>query len=239
MMPTLTSMSLDQSNRIDAYWAAFLGCGVNALRRCGDTLVYQPSSPGVFCLTAEEGRVFSLRPGGDHRPLQGRITHHAIAQALAPLGTPCEVFGPGDILYCSPETFRPAPMLDSRLLNEVDSADLDQFAATVGWKHDTTGRPNSWHDAFGICRDGKLVSVATIVVWGGVIGAIKVATLPRYRGHGFARAVVSAATAYLFEHTALVPQYDFASDNARSREVGFSLGFVPYGQFHYGRLPDC
>ena len=236
MIPMQTKINLDYRNKVDTYWANFLGCRLYDLQNPGDTIVYNIDTPGLFCLETGKSRVISLLPGADATPLRDKITTEKICEALAPVGDVAENYGPGDVMYCTPDMFAVANEYDCRKILTVDRNDLRQFAHEVQWSCFLQECADLWEFAYGIRRRGKIVSAATAVIWGGIIGAVKVATLPEYRNRGFAHAVVSAVTRHLLTQTHLIPQYDAAAENVSSLKIAQSLGFQCYGQIYYGKI---
>jgi predicted GNAT family acetyltransferase len=73
-----------------------------------------------------------------------------------------------------------------------------------------------------------LVALAGCEVWGGGIAHISVISHPRYRGKGYAGAVVSTLTATVLAQ-GLVPPYRTLESNTPSMHVAHRLGFVRYG----------
>ena len=234
---SVSSAVQQDRERIDQYWAQFLGCEVEDLRSGQDRLVYHRGSPGLFSLTVNRSRVISLRPGVPRLPLDVSLTPDVAREALAPVGAIEEIYGPAVVMYGHKEDFRPRDEMDSRLLDSsTHHQDLLRFAKVVGWQEYVYQTVVFWDYAFGIYREGELASVATATIWGGILGALKVATAPDHRRKGFGGAVVSAATRWMLENTRLIPQYDTASVNTASRRLGVSLGYREYGSIFYGKL---
>lgn len=235
-VPIVTSQLWDS---INAYWARFLDCSVADLHGGGNKIIYSNSSPGLFSLNIGISRVFSVKPEVKVPEHAAVLSREEIYQAIAPLGAVEEIYESGIVMYCPCENFRPADELDCETI-PYGLADerYGAFAAQVGWKDDYRSFTGPASNVFGIFRDGKLVSAVTIKIWDDIIGAVRVATLPNYRGRGYARAVVSAATRWILYYTSLIPQYDTEIHNIASQKLGLSIGFQPYGMISYGKLAD-
>jgi predicted GNAT family acetyltransferase len=74
---------------------------------------------------------------------------------------------------------------------------------------------------------GRLVSWAAIKLKSDTVWELAVATEPDYRGRGFARAVVAAATRHTLDH-GRVPIYIHDRDNSTSAFVARAVGFQLY-----------
>lgn len=233
---TQTDIALYYRNQIDTYWADFLGCSKEALYQPGDTIINHANSPGLFCLSVGQSRIFSLAPDVDPTFLYEGLSLASIRAALEPAGQVTEIYGPGDVMYCTPATYSQAHDENCYSLANAKWSALERFTDLAGWHGFLQECPNLWDHAYGIHQDGEIVSAATAIIWGEKIGAIKVATLPGYRRRGYARAAVSAATQHLLKHTSYIPQYDAAADNVSSLHVAQALGFRCYGQIYYGKL---
>ena len=229
-------ITCEYRQQIDTYWAGFLGCNIEALNAGGYTIVRQPASRGLFYLHTDDSQILSLHPDCIWTYPRTAPTLAQIRQTLAPLGTVDEVYGPGEVMYCTPETFCPADEQDCRQISSKDHAALERFACEVEWTCFWQPASDVWDYTFGIFRNHHLVSAAAIIIWGDTIGAVRVATLPAYQGQGFGRAVTSRATCYMLTQTNLIPQYDTLVSNIPSRHVAQALGFQHYGQFYYGTI---
>lgn len=233
-----TSADIQQDRLvIDQYWARFLGCNHTDLRSGRDRLLYHRASPGIFSLTVNRSRVISLRPGVPTLPSEVSLTPSVVRQALQGMGAIEEIYGPAVVMYGHRGEFRPRDERNAQLLDSPeDRTNLLRFAKLVGWQEYVHQTVVFWDYAFGIYQDGTLAAVATATIWGGILGALKVATAPDYRRRGLGGAVVSAATRWMLENTRLIPQYDTASVNTASRKLGASLGYREYGSIFYGKL---
>ena len=229
-------ISLDYREQVDSYWAEFLGCPPASLYRDGDTISHHRAAPGVFCLEIGNSRVLSLAGGVHIRPPFGPMSREWIYSVLASKGAVSEVYGPGDLLYCTADTFTPVDETICEPLKHGDQDTLNRFANLAQWRCEFPNQTLSWTHAYGIYQDSRLVSAATTIIWGNTIAAIKVATLTGYRGRGYGRAVTSAVTHSILSETHLIPQYDADTNNHPSQQIARRLGFQHYGRFYYGKL---
>jgi GNAT superfamily N-acetyltransferase len=81
-------------------------------------------------------------------------------------------------------------------------------------------RPEAWlgeYQGFVALADGHVVAIAAMVAAAGVIGVYSLATLPAYRHHGYAEAVLRAAAALTSERTGLTRLC------LQSTEAGYNL----------------
>ena len=159
-----------------------------------------------------------------------------IYRTLIEAGPVAEVYGPGDLLYCTAQAFRPVDESACQPLKNADQSLLKRFAQKAQWQCFFQNYQLAWRHAFGIFEAGQLVSAASITIWGDAIAALKVATLPGYQGRGYGRAVTSAVTRTILNETQLIPQYDTATHNHPSRQIATGLGFEQYGRIYYGTL---
>ena len=232
-----SQLTLHYREKVDAYWASFLGCNPSSLYSYGDTIARQHTSPGLFCLEVDDSRVLSLASDVNITPPYGPLSREWIYSSLMRIGTVKEVYGPGDLLYCTSDTFNPVD--DEAICQPLKSTDqkiLERFVDQMQWQCIPQDHTLTWDLAFGVYQDGKLVSAATTIIWGNAIAALKVATLPEYQGRGYGRAVTSAATHAILSNTHLIPQYDTAATNHPSQRIARGLGFQHYGRIYYGIL---
>lgn len=233
--PTM-QITLHYREIVDAYWANFLGCTPSALYDYGDTIARHRTFPGLFCLEIGDSRVLSIASDINTTPPCGPLSREWIYSTLMTSGSVDEIYGPGDLLYCTADTFEPNDKTPCQPLKDEDQNTRERFASQAEWQDGIQNGMLSWAYAFGIYQDGKLVSAATTVVWDDTIAALKVATLPDYRGRGFGRAVTSAVTHTILSETHLIPQYDTAVNNHPSQQIASGLGFQHYGRIYYGKL---
>jgi hypothetical protein len=231
-----SQITLHYREKVDAYWASFLGCTPSALYSYGDTIARPHTSSGLFCLEVGDSRVLSLASDVHITPPHGPLSREWIYSSLMRIGSVQEVYGPGDLLYCTSDTFNPTDETICQPLGNTDQGILEQFADQMQWQCLPQDDTLSWDYAFGVYQDGKLVSAATTIIWGNAIAALKVATLPDYQERGYGRAVTSAVTSAILSNTHLIPQYDTAVSNRPSQRIARGLGFQHYGRIYYGIL---
>lgn len=240
--PTMRNLEPSYLHRIDQYWADFLGCTVAELHSAQTTVVYSEHSPGLFCLTTGSSRVLSIHSDLEgcvsavSWPQNGQLNGHTVHDFLAPFGRITESYGPGKVFYCTPGSFLPGDEQSSRALTPDDQPYIEEFAHIMGWSQLLPLDVYPWVHPVGILQDGRLASMTAVLIWGDVIGAIMVGTLPEYRNRGYARAVVRSATRWMLEETGLIPQYDTAVSNLASLQIAQDLGYQPYGHIAYGKL---
>jgi GNAT superfamily N-acetyltransferase len=159
----------------------------------------------------------------------------------APSSTPgtdlCDVLGddvdriirPAFLGYVDGATFRALAPNTARPLGASDAAHVAELRAACGaveWEHG--GSELGQNPAAGVYMSERLVALAGYEVWGGGMAHVSVISHPRYRGKGYAGAVVSTLTATVLAQ-GLVPQYRTLESNTPSMHVAHRLGFVRYG----------
>ena len=161
-------------------------------------------------------------------PESGHGQAGALRNLLAAVGL-TEVYGPAQVLYCEPASFRPGDEAGVRPLTAEDGPAVARFRMGMGrlaWHLDD---PERWIAAFGLFNGDELISAAAIQIWGDCIGEVYVDTLPQYRGRGYATMLTRTATQWLLAETSLIPQYDAELTNPASLRVAQTVGYVPYG----------
>ena len=228
-----------QVERLDHFHANELDCDVAMLQQSGLHLV--PSARRtragwggytvpVFALATRAGGVVSIRPDLANAAVQELVD----APRDAPLGEPFferlrrlarravpYVYSlSGYALYCDHGSFRayggPAPMLAERL-DRADKRGQDlrrRFDGEIFVVSGTRGEIASW----------AALKLKSAEVW-----EIAVVTEAAYRGRGYARQVVSAATDYILSHGRLA-LYVHDRTNHASARVCRSLGYVEYAE---------
>lgn len=146
---------------------------------------------------------------------------------LLPRRDPAWRVGEADVLfYCTPETFRAdagtgtEPIRPGDALWQEDAETEREFAE----------KGKRWHvDAtFAVYVGTVRASTARLIDQGRPpFRAVGVATAPPFRGRGYAKACVSAATAWALEHD-LVPLYNTQTSNVASIAVARAAGYVEY-----------
>lgn len=128
----------------------------------------------------------------------------------------------------------------ARQLTEADRNAFDRFRRSASPKDLDDAWVEFDHPVlFGSFVRGRLVCVASMVPWrDGLIADLGVLTLPDARGHGHARAVVSAITDHAIA-MGFEPQYRCQTDNRASIALAKSAGFVSFGRWEVLDTPDA
>jgi GNAT superfamily N-acetyltransferase len=223
--------------RIDAAWAAFFGLSPPAFLRPGVQVVAHHQLAdyhGVWLFRHHASLCLSVPPDSV-QSVQTAVRAHT-AESLfseagirALLGSRIErIIGPAYYGYVERAQFRPAPHPGVRALSRADQAGLQQLADACemdAWEHSgiTFDEPH----IFGCFVDDRLVAAARYQPAWEETAHIGVVTHPAYRGHGYGRAVVSAATAKGLEGGFIV-LYQTLVNNAASVALATGLGYQPY-----------
>jgi GNAT superfamily N-acetyltransferase len=231
-------IKVGQVDRLDAFHARELGCGVELLRSPG-VHVFQsdrrsrPSWGGytvpVFGLSTSQGGLVScradlldevrqeLQPAGRDQPISEaaferlrRITRKVVPYAYSLSGY---------TLYCERSGFRPLPGPAERLAS-TDRRGIDLRRRFDGEIFVVSG------------ARGEIASWAALKLKADDVWELAVVTEPAYRGRGYAKLVVSAATAYTLEMGRL-PIYVHDRTNHASAKVCRSLGYVEYAEEYF------
>jgi RimJ/RimL family protein N-acetyltransferase len=126
-------------------------------------------------------------------------------------------------LYADEESFRP---YHGRAVHRLTLEDLPRLQE-AGHPLACQEEAMSQGDVFAIIEGGKVRSYATILRSSDEAWEIAVSTEEPYRGRGYAKSVVSAATEAILQ-AGRVPIYSCDEFNAASRRVAESLGFRKY-----------
>jgi GNAT superfamily N-acetyltransferase len=235
----MTSLLASTTDIVDDYWAADLGCSRTDLRS-QRTLVIPHAAGlvdyhGLFMLLVGRAPIVSL-PRDLYPSLHAAAARWSTADVLSStflcdmLGDDVDrIIGPAFIGYADGATFRALVPNTAHLLGAGDAARVAELRAACGaveWEHG--GSELGQNPAAGVYISERLVALAGYKVWGGGIAHISVISHPRYRGKGYAGAVVSTLTATVLAQ-GLVPQYRTLESNAPSIRVAQRLGFVRYG----------
>lgn len=134
--------------------------------------------------------------------------------------------------YVNKEHFRPFAVPGCRRLTEDDRELIQVMAGSNIYFCPEESLQDG--TAFGVIKDGKLVSFASVVPtpeatsryglsWPGV------ETLPEYRRRGYAKAVVSGVTETLLAR-GIIPAYSCSVTNIASANTAQSVGYQLYGE---------
>ncbi len=226
-------------DRLDAWWAAALGCDVTDLQQ-GCTLValHGPALsdyPGVFALarhgaciiSAPPARVVPARALYANQPPQAVFAGNTLRQAFAPRDS--TVIGPAWLGYADGHDVQAADSRDTRRLTREDAAALQALEVAcdaIDWAHSGI---DARHDLlFGCFHGSVLIAAGTCRPQSEGALDIGIVTHPAYRGHGFGRAVGSAMTAYGLSHRHVM-RYRTLQTNVPSLRIAHALGYQEYG----------
>jgi len=228
------------ANAVDAYWAAWFACPVEALRPARALVLPHAGHEGyngIYAMTFGAEPIISV-PRGRLSELTPRLrvwtaaTLRDSAQALESLGEPArEAVGPAWLGYGDAGTFRAEALpRTARLLGDADASSIDALrdaCPPVEWEHGGSrlGR-DPVAGSFAEEAAGALAALAGYEVWGERLAHIAVVAHPAYRGRGHARAAVAAIARHALEQ-GLVLQYRTLASNTASRRIADSLGFEP------------
>lgn len=235
-------------DRLDAYWAARLGCDIDDLR--GARLVVVPHGAalagyqGAFALLREASCIVSV-PASEGARVKEALRALAPADveardALAHIFAPrvAALIGPAWLGYT--ETGGPLTIdqMGARRLTTHDVAALRALALACDpteWQHSSI---EFAHDAlFGCFRGAALVAAGTCSRRDGTIRDVGIITHPAWRGRGCGRGVVAAMTAFGVAD-GCVMQYRTLCANTPSMGIARSLGYQGYARTIAVRLLD-
>jgi GNAT superfamily N-acetyltransferase len=227
-----------QVERVDEFHASELGCEVDLLRQPGVHLLptERRARPGwggytvpIFALATPLGGVVSFRPdlqqsiaadlGGLEvgQPLEAAAFDRL--RRTVRRSVPYAYSLSGSVLYADRHSFRPFGSL-AELLPRDDRRGIDlrrRFDGEVFIVNGARGEIASW----------AALKLKSDDVW-----ELAVVTEPVYRGRGYAKQVVSAATAYTLEQGRLA-LYVHDRTNRHSARVCRSLGYVEYAEEYF------
>lgn len=227
---------------MDAQWAATLGCQVEDLRR--PHVLVAPHGPsgtlagyrGVMLLRRGEACIVSVPPAmvaAVHRQLARHTADEVFtASALTDLfGDAVErIVGPAWQGCADRSNVHPLVTRGTRLLRPADAAALQRLEMACDrteWEHSTI----IWGEwpVFGCFVGSELVAAGTLHPWGEGVLSVGIITHPAHRGQAYARAVVSAMTAYGLARGAIL-RYQTLQANVPAVAVAQALGYQAYGQ---------
>jgi len=236
------SIALD---RLHHHFARQLGCRPEDLAQGNQQLVTcetrEAGNPGhpptpLWALRRENGWVVSVAPeafsptnnviqnlSGNQDPLSEPVRQQLreTVKKIAPIS----FYYYGLQLYADPHSFRPYRSHPVRRLTPEDLPALraSQHRLAHEEKQIEAG------DAFAILDGGQVLSYSLILRLSADVWEITVATDAPYRGRGYAKAVVSAATEATL-NVGRIPVYSCDEHNIASRRVAEALGYRKYAE---------
>jgi GNAT superfamily N-acetyltransferase len=190
--------------RIDATWAAFFGLSPPTFLRPGIQVVAHHQlvdCQGVWlfrhhaslCLSVPPDSVEGVQAAVRVYTVESLFSEAGIRALLGPRVE--RIIGPAYQGYVERPQSRSAPHLRVRALSRADQAALQRLAYACevdAWEHAGIAVDEPY--VFGCFVDAQVVAAARYRPAWGEAATIGVVTHPAYRGHGYGRAVVSAAT---------------------------------------------
>ena len=238
------------SDRIDAYWAAHLGCLVEDLQQSRIIVIAHGYAlagyDGIYALRACEGGLVVSAPlayaSALHTALRNRRSSpESVPTFLAPaLGPSTDtVVGPASLSYTDGDALVTLTNLHwTRWLTADDAAALAQLRAScdpIEWAH--AGIQPGIQPIIASFA-GTTIAAAGSWEARGPVRHLGVISHPLYRGNGYATAVGAALTAAAVAEGA-IPQWQALISNAPSRAIGLKLGFVERYRSIAVRLRDA
>lgn len=223
--------------RIDSAWAGFFGLSPPAFLRPGIQVVAHHQLAdyhGVWLFRHHASLCLSVPPESVEgvQAAVGAYTVESLfgeASIRALLGPRIErIIGPAYQGYVERPQFRSASHPRVRALSRADQAALQQLADACeveAWEH--AGIAFDEPHVFGCFVNDHMVAAARYRPAWQEAATIGVVTHPAYRGHGYGRAVVSAATANGLE-AGFIVLYQTLLNNAPSVALATGLGYQPY-----------
>jgi GNAT superfamily N-acetyltransferase len=223
--------------RIDATWAAFFGLSPAAFLRPGIQVVAHhqlADYQGVWLFRHHASLCLSVPPASAEG-VQAAVRAYTLERLFSGAGLQAlfgprlaRIIGPAYQGYVERPQFRPAPHPGVRALSRADRVALQQLADACeadAWEH--AGIAVDEPHVFGCFVDAQVVAAARYRPAWGDAATIGVVTHPGYRGHGYGRAVVSAATAQALEAGCIV-LYQTLLANAPAVALATGLGYQLY-----------
>ena len=224
------------TDMLDEEFAGHFGCRAEDLR-AGKVLAIAGGRAPLTVVATEAGGIVSsslldrgqLAAAVEGVPAKDLLDEACIRRlvGLLPVRSTAWQVGETDILlYCTPETFRPCagattePVRPDDVLWQEARQDEREFAEA--------GKTRHVDAAFAVYVGPVRASTARLIDQGRPpFRAVGIATEPPFRGRGYAKACVSAATAWALERE-LVPLYNTQAGNAASIAVARAVGYVEY-----------
>jgi hypothetical protein len=232
--------------RVDAYWARWLGCSVADLYAPKPLVQFSSSSPGVVGVRRGDHWVLNAHPAHSAaqvetllNQLNAQPTHDDIDGLLAQrrgiyaaLGlADGALWGPTELFYTTRTLMKRAPNapFPIRRLTEQDQDAFHAFRAEFGPLNYTLDDPQRFRLLLG-CFDGeRLVATGAVQVWDETLAETYADTLLQYRGYGLASALVTIETDWIVNETDYIAQCDGELISPPSIRIAHKLGYHPYG----------
>jgi ribosomal protein S18 acetylase RimI-like enzyme len=222
---------------VDSYWAQFLGCSPEMLRKEKTQLLPHAGLgdyAGCYIIEFGGAPVVSL-PANEVQSYRDVIERWQLGVVrTAPIALAAfndrvaRIIGPAFIGYTDARLFKHLTCGDARLLTDADEKAVETLrnaCQAEEWDHGGSDfRPS---EMVGVITGHQLAAVASYVVWGERIAHISIITHPDARQLGHATTAVSKLTRIVLERD-LVPQYRTLEANHPSMAIGRRLGFVQY-----------
>jgi RimJ/RimL family protein N-acetyltransferase len=210
---------------LDEAMADWAGCDPQDLRRHRIVVKPRQKHQLAICVTCD-GCVLStdVLSAGDLDVESGRLLLSWPPTAESVRRVALLVAGAGAktshnvLLYCTPETFRPQNASPAEPVRPDDPF----------WQSDDPEEDRRLEAAFAVYVGDVRASTATVVRQDREpFRAIGISTKPEYRGRGYAKAVLSKATAYALARDS-VPLYNTQIDNEASLAAARAVGYVEH-----------
>jgi GNAT superfamily N-acetyltransferase len=225
------------AQRIDAAWAAFFGLSAPAFLQPGIQVVAHHELAdyhGVWlfrhhaslCISVPLDLLEELRAAVRVYTIESLFNQAGIRAVLGPRIE--QTIGPAYQGYVERPQFRPVTHPAVRALSRRDQTALQRLADASGaeaWEHG--GIAFDEPHVVGCFVDDRLVAVARFRRAWGDTAHLGVVTHPAWQGHGYGRAVVSAATAGALD-AGFIVLYQTLLANAPSVALATRLGYQPY-----------
>jgi RimJ/RimL family protein N-acetyltransferase len=224
---------IEEHARLEQFHAAELGCDAALLGRSGVFVIASEkrARPGwggytvpILAVSTPGGGVVSARPDlADQaradvaaRPSPGPLVAEDFERLrrLSRRAVPYAYCLSGDILYVDRDHFRPIPG-NARMLQSTDAGGADLRRRFDGEIFVVRG------------LRGEIASWAAIKLKSNDVWELAVVTEAPYRGRGYAKQAVAAATGYILDHGRLA-LYIHDRTNRASARVCRALGYVEY-----------
>lgn len=229
--------------RVDEFWSSFFGLSTAQWQQSQTMIVPHRmlgDYNGAWIFRRDQSLVISVPPSW-LEVVNGALLHRSSASdehILALFGNAVNVVvGPAFHGYLKTENFRHTSS-SARLLTVDDEKDLPVLQGECS--------PDEWEHAdiavgqqtiFGLYDGCKLVAAANYQMWAHDVAMPGLVVHPDYRGRGYGKAALSAATQHALKSGFLV-LYQTLVSNGAARAVAQSLGYEQYATHLAVRLRD-